>query len=60
MSELCHFGDSLGFGLYFAGALIRVVLVMLMHLSLVLMKIEFVNSLRPDLKRIYVSCLTFH
>jgi len=57
---LRNFRDSLSFGLGRAPSLFRLIGVMLLHFTLMLMKIGFVNSRRSDLKRFDVARPTLH
>lgn len=56
--QLC---DAVSFGFWFGKDLLMFVGVMLMHLPLVLLKIEFVDArARAYLERLYVACLISH
>jgi hypothetical protein len=60
MRLLRYLGESLSFGLGYACSWFWLIAVMLLHLALVLMKIEFVHTGRSDLEGFDVACLTFH
>ena len=60
MRLLHHLGDSLSLGLDVARALLLLIVMMLVHFALVLLKIDFVDSVCPDLECLDVARSTFH
>jgi len=57
---LRNFRDSFSFGLGWASLLFLLIVMMLLHLALMLMKIEFIYTGRSDFECFDVACLTFH
>jgi hypothetical protein len=57
---LHHFRDSFTLGLDIVSALFLRVVVMLMHLALVLMKVELIDPRRSDFESFDVPRLPFH